>query len=420
LSNRYLEKHAVYGPLIPVPANEQLFLSVVIPCYNEPDLLRTLNSLRNCIPTRFPAEVIVVFNASKDNSEAILRNEKSEKEFDKWESKNRSDHIRFFKIVKNDLETKHAGVGLARKIGMDEAVRRFESIKNHEGVIVCLDADCTVSRNYLREIEQFFIAEPKATGCSIYFEHPVEGNEFEEEVYRAITAYELYLRYYHAGLKWSGYPYCFQTIGSCMAVRSHRYQKAGGMNRRKAGEDFYFLHKIFPAGNFFELNTTCVYPSPRPSLRVPFGTGSTVHKVISRNHQIKAFNLQSFTDLKAMNALAGQLYDFDYREWIKSLPLSVKKFFEIQKAEEKIGEIKANAASNSTFIKRFYTWFDGLLLLQYFHFCRDYFYPDEPLEKSSTALISRIYNKALPEDEKQALLFFREQALADVKPVQPC
>ena len=35
------------------------------------------------------------------------------------------------------------GVGLARKTGMDEAVRRFNAINNPEGIILNLDADCT-------------------------------------------------------------------------------------------------------------------------------------------------------------------------------------------------------------------------------------------------------------------------------------
>lgn len=370
----------------------------------------TLDSLLHCSPTDFPVEVIVVINAARDDREAIRQNEKTETEFDEWMEMNTSDKIRFHKIVKNDLEKKHAGVGLARKIGMDEAVRRFDSVHNPEGVIVCLDADCTVSENYLSELEKLFLNDSKSSGCSIYFEHPLDGNEFEEEVYDAITGYELYLRYYHSGLKWSGYPYTCQTIGSCMAVRSSVYQKTGGMNRRKAGEDFYFLHKIFPSNHFVELNTASVYPSPRPSLRVPFGTGSTVHKVISRNHQIKAFSLQSFTDLKKLTATAANLFNAEYHDWSKSLPESVKRFFEIQKAEEKLREIKTNAASEKTFVKRFYSWFDGLLLLQYFHFCRDYFYPDEMLQESAVTMIKWLYGQSVPAHTKQALLFFREQS----------
>ena len=44
------------------------------------------------------------------------------------------------------------GVGLARKTGMDEAVRRFNSINRPDGVILNIDADCTVDSNYFIEI----------------------------------------------------------------------------------------------------------------------------------------------------------------------------------------------------------------------------------------------------------------------------
>jgi hypothetical protein len=51
------------------------------------------------------------------------------------------------------------------------------------------------------------------------------------------------------------------------------------MNRRMAGEDFYFIQKLLPAGGFFNLNQTTVYPSPRSSARVPFGTGVTIQRL---------------------------------------------------------------------------------------------------------------------------------------------
>ena len=52
------------------------------------------------------------------------------------------------------------------------------------------------------------------------------------------------------------------------------------MNRKKAGEDFYFLQKLFDAGHFSECNTTRVIPSPRPSDRVIFGTGPAIREYL--------------------------------------------------------------------------------------------------------------------------------------------
>ena len=44
-----------------------------------------------------------------------------------------------------------------------------------------------------------------------------------------------------------GYPDSIYTIGSAFAVRAEAYMKQGGMNRRQAGEDFYFLYKLTKA-----------------------------------------------------------------------------------------------------------------------------------------------------------------------------
>ena len=95
-------------------------------------------------------------------------------------------------------------------------------------------------------------------------------------------AYELHLRYLNLFSRFTGFPYAYHTIGSCFGVRAETYASQGGMNKRKAGEDFYFLHKIIPLGEFREINNTCVIPSPRESDRVPFGTGAAIGKYLFR------------------------------------------------------------------------------------------------------------------------------------------
>src|SRR5690606_5551781 len=132
-------------------------------------------------------------------------------------------------------------VGLARKIGMDEALRRLDRAGRLDGVIACFDADCTCDPNYLVEVERFFRENPKAPGCSIYFEHPLSGPA-EPGIYQAVARYELHLRYYIEALRHAGFPHAFHTIGSSMAARASAYLQQGGMNKRQAGEDFYFLH----------------------------------------------------------------------------------------------------------------------------------------------------------------------------------
>ena len=58
-----------------------------------------------------------------------------------------------------------------------------------------------------------------------------------------------------------------------MACRAEAYARMGGMNQREAGEDFYFLQHLAKTAGVGKMEGTVVYPSPRVSHRVPFGTG---------------------------------------------------------------------------------------------------------------------------------------------------
>jgi hypothetical protein len=359
---------------------------VVIPCHDEPDLLTTLQSLLDCEKTDTAPEVIVVINSGEDDDlKALEQNAKTLEEAQAWIEVNSNTKLKFHLIDVKGLPKRHAGVGLARKIGMDEAVQRFDDINNQNGVIVCLDADCTVDANYCSEIEKHFLLNTKASGCSIYFEHPSQGNEFSKENYEGIINYELFLRYYISGLNYSRFPYSFHTIGSCMAVRSDVYQKQGGMNRRKAGEDFYFLHKIFPLGNFTLLNTTRVIPSPRQSHRVPFGTGSAMNKYLDAQGDFySAYHFQSFIDLKMFLQIIPELYNKTSQP---EIPDSIQSFLSDKSFPAKLIEIRSHCASQKMFIKRFYNWFDGFMVLKYMHFARDNFFPSLDIAEAATQLM---------------------------------
>ncbi len=368
--SRYLEKHALYGALVPDPPAPGLHSIVVIPCYDEENLLITLESLSACTPPPRPAEVLVVVNegASADG-EIKQRNDRTYQEALAWSE--RHPGLNLHMIRASGLHDRHAGVGLARKIGMDEAARRFMAA-GEDGAIICLDADCTVDPGYLLEIERLFTAHPKASGCSIYFEHPLEGDTFDAGAYRGIVEYELFLRYYKNALAYCGFPYPFHTVGSSMAVRCNAYCKQGGMNRRQAGEDFYFLHKIFLLGNFHELNTTRVIPSPRPSHRVPFGTGRAIQNFLdSGERDYTTYDPRTFSNLKLLFDAVPGLYSpsGDGMHW----PAPVTAFLATQDFENKLREIREHSASEKAFVKRFFGWFDGFMVLKYVHHTRSTF-----------------------------------------------
>ena len=381
-----------------------LGLVIVIPCCCESQLNQSLKSLLNCELPSCSVEVIVVINASEIADKAILnQNETSFNEASEWISLNKKEGLNFYLINENALPKKHAGVGLARKVGMDEAVRRLEQIGNHNGVIVCFDADSKCDENYLVEIEKHFKKNSKTPACSIHFEHPIGGDEFSDEIYSGITQYELHLRYYKNGLAYAGLPYAFHTIGSSMAVRSVAYQKQNGMNKRKAGEDFYFLQKLIPLGDFTEIKTTKVIPSPRVSDRVPFGTGRAMKEwLLDDNDEMLSYNPKSFVDLKAFLGLVSEFYHSDN----VPIPTSVKQYLDEIDFEENLLKMRKNATSEKHFVKLFFNWFNAFRVLKYMHFARDSYYPDIAISEASNTLLDYL-NIEKKNHLKELLIVYR-------------
>jgi hypothetical protein len=174
-----------------------------------------------------------------------------------------------------EMPAKGGGVGLARKIGLDLALSRL-AFGKESPLLVCLDADTLVEPNYLPVIAGHF-RRSGGGGAVIPFRHRAAATPSGQE---AIERYELFLRSYVLGLSLAGSPYAFHTVGSAMACTVEAYVRMGGMNRRPAAEDFYFLQQLHRTAGVEELHGTTVHPSPRPSHRVPFGTGRSISRTL--------------------------------------------------------------------------------------------------------------------------------------------
>ena len=366
---QYLAKHH-FTPAIAELPEETPRMIVVLPSYNEPVLLRSLESLHNCrIPTCF-MEVIVVVNHPEQASKVAKRqNEDNLRDVAHWILQRNTGKLAFHVIYKPDVPEKIAGVGYARKTGMDEAVYRFLQSGVDDGVIIGFDADSTCDENYFAEIERTFFSGKLVNGASIYYEHPVEGNEYDTTVYEGIVLYELHLRYLNQALRYAGFPYAYHTVGSSFAVSASAYVRQGGMNKRKAGEDFHFLQKIIPLGNYLEINATRVIPSPRSSDRVPFGTGASIsHWLTAGQAALQTFPLEPFEDLKRLFALVPQFFRANHVEVEKQctpLPYPMQDYLLQNDYVKHIAQANANSASPEAFAKRFFGWFNGLKTVKY-------------------------------------------------------
>ena len=374
----------------------------VIPCYNESETTTTLDSLLNCTAPNAAFKVIVVVNQSEITSEEVTqRNLQTISELKEWKVNHPDFPLEILEEL--SLPKKHAGVGLARKIGMDEAVHLFHQSQT-DGIIVALDSDCVVDKNYLQEIEAHFNQNPNTPGCSIRYAHPIQGEN--ENINIGIIQYELHLRYYNQALKWAGFPFAFHTVGSSMAVRSSAYQKQGGMNKRKAGEDFYFLQKIIELGGFTELNTTCVIPSPRISDRVPFGTGKAIGDFIeSKELTYYTYQFETFRLLAEIPTWLKQLFEGNKKIHSNS---KAQEFLDSIQFENKVEEIKNNTSSFSKFEKRFYTFFNAFTVLKFTHFMRDHGLPNRSIIEEAKLFLRTVSKPKEEANLSELLTYYRQ------------
>ena len=411
--NLYLHRYAHPEQLIQVPPSSNLGLVVAIPCFNEPDLTSSLAALSECEPPNADVEVIILINQPTNcDTQISQNNQRTKKEFHHWIQNNQRDWIRFH-LVMVDIPQRQAGVGSARKMAMDEAVRRLIWAGQDEyGVIIGFDADCLCDQNYLRAIEDHFNANPQFDGCSIYFEHPLQG-PLTDQIYRGILRYELHLRCLINGMKFSGLPFAFQTLGSSMAVRSRVYQSQGGMNRRKAGEDFHFLQKIIALGSHSNLTTTRVTPSPRISDRVPFGTGKAMYDWInSEMSAMDTYNPRIFEDLKTLVDLVPSLFtagEAQITAVLNQLTPPLGEHLTKLKFNEILEEINRQSSSRKTFVNRFYRWFNALRAIKVIHHLRDNAYPNVEVSLAAKSLLSRLgVSHSTRTNIRQLLTKFRE------------
>ncbi|PLX10631.1 MAG: hypothetical protein C0597_16460, partial [Marinilabiliales bacterium] len=106
-ADSYLEKQKNFQVKIHDKPQLDLKFVVVIPCFNEPGLINTLDSIKDCKRIRSSIEVIILINSAEDTSEQIVsQNTKTYTEAKNWIHKNEDSSFRFFILQEIDLPRK--------------------------------------------------------------------------------------------------------------------------------------------------------------------------------------------------------------------------------------------------------------------------------------------------------------------------
>lgn len=403
---RYFSHHP--PGVIPV-FPRHLPLIVILPVFDDEDVFDTLNFLYNCESTGFSVGVLVVVNHGEDVPEEVKeRNRRLADRLKKYTQVHSGAFLAVRVVEAFNMPARYAGVGLARKMAMDQAAAYFYEEKNPEGVIASLDADTRVAKNYLEELIHYF-RRSEVAGVAIAYEHRLE--EVDGSLRDAIIKYELYLRYYNLALQSAAHPYAYTCIGSAFAVRARDYVAQGGMNKRQAGEDFYFIQKLIATGRFAHLTTTRVYPSARISQRTPFGTGPTVSRIICDKGRYRTYHPEAFRALQAFFAGIPGLYKAGQSEterFLKLQPEGLQKFLTFSGFSDKIAEINANTASLALFRKRFFDNFNAFQVLKYLNFVHETYYDKVEIEEAVCLFFPEFSSGIFP-GIYEALLLLRER-----------
>ncbi|MBQ4475861.1 MAG: glycosyltransferase family 2 protein [Bacteroidales bacterium] len=397
----YYKRYSVAPKIFNGNPRSDTGIIVVIPCYDDEFIFTTLRSLdsANCPPCS--VEVIVVVNSAEYTDVAVV--EKNRRIYASLcEKKDSYLNFALQPYIIEGVQHKIAGVGNARKVGMDEAVWRFATIENPRGVIVSLDADCLVSEDYFTEIySRFYCAKDHPNACTLQFRHNFDEKLYSGQEIDACRRYEMYLRYFRLAQKVAGIPQCLHTIGSCLAVTAETYARMGGMARRQAGEDFYFLQKLALQSKVASVDKPIVFPSPSVSERVPFGTGRSVKKIIETG-SCKVYNFGLFLLLKEFYSAFPSLYDGD-----STIPREIIEFVGEQKFKSLVDECRKNTSDCKSFVKRMFAKFDVFFMIRFLNsFSESKIYPPEEIEAAVAKLleyygdkdVENLYSKVLSID----------------------
>ena len=336
------------------------------------------------------------------------------------------------------------GVGQARKIGVDLAIGLIWRRQIDTGWIHCTDADVRLPGTYFTCSNTVKNADSGAAALLYPFRHDADPDKAKNrQIVLATMLYELSLRYYVAGMKFSESPYAFHTIGSTIAISADHYTKVRGFPRRAAGEDFYLLNKLAKVGPVIELitNQDCqpIEIEARLSDRVPFGTGAAVNKIIALADPLRDFRfyhpavfqllrlwLQSLPDI-----WHSQSSDFTKNGFIDASPEYQQTAGTDQDKDQhdgrywllaglrEAGTQKAlehafrQSKDQHQFERQMHTWFDAFRTLKLIHFLRDKYLPSISYTRLE---MHRTFEHLLKEDAD--LAEFHKKLLRELSLVQ--
>ena len=299
--------------------------------------------------------VVIVINNCKNDSKAIKDNNRN------THIKLLNEHYIFEMIVIDCFSNQHAlsknqaGVGGARKIGYDYCIRYAKK----SSLFFSLDADTLIHKNYLFKIVKEYKTKTFHSAV-VNFQHQPNDNP---KIQQAIIEYEKLLKNIALNIRATGSPYGFVSMGSTIICTTKAYIAVGGMPRKKATEDFYFLQQLAKFSYIHIIDTVLVYPSSRAETRVYLGTGFRMSN-IKKGGLFKDLyiNPQAYIVLKNFFKIIENKGDCAIPEIISAVGKNNSKLYgylEKENFANAFEKIQNNSINKQQLLNQFYTWFDN-------------------------------------------------------------
>jgi hypothetical protein len=136
-----------------------------------------------------------------------------------------------------------------------------------------------------------------------------------------------------------------------------------------------------------QLNEVLVYPSPRISERVPFGTGPSVKKIIAGN-TYPVYNFQLFLLLKDFFDGFGDCYE---SVQLSKIPVEIILFTGEENIIRLIAACRNHSSSKANFIKRMFTVFDAFFVVKFLNsYANGSAFPPVELKEAALDLLKHI------------------------------
>ena len=339
-----------------VPKKLKYKYIISIPCYDEYDyIFQTLESINNQDQHLLDDVLVTILvnNSDKENNLIVDNNHKTYNKI--------ITHKYIFDMIVIDayskdraLDYRYAGVGKASKISVDSALQ----FTTPNSLICFIDADSILDSDYLLQINNSYNYN-RWECATVNFEHLKDDNETVE----FIQEYESLLKWNSLQIKKSGSPYYYVPLGSTMICTVSAYIAVGGMNKKKAAEDFYFLQELQKYRDIFHIKDILIYPSSRSSKRCYLGTSVRMRKCIDGELSINdlRYNENAYQILKDWLELALKSQDKTSQYILnqsKLIHIDLPTF--LDKYNFSDSWCGLNVASNKKhFINQFHRWFDA-------------------------------------------------------------